>query len=92
MTIVHLILGGLVVTAVWLVLVTASPTRSCVRCKGQRVCRNRLTGRLGGCPRCKATGRHYRLGATLVHRARWALRRAVADEIERRRQRKETGQ
>ena len=57
------------------VVVLASPTRTCPRCKGKRVTRNRLTKRRIGCPRCQGTGRHYRRGAVLLHRLRWSITR-----------------
>ena len=81
----HLILAALAVLAVAVLVVLASPVRTCVRCKGERVARHRLTGRLGPWRRCRGTGRHYRRGAVTVHRARWALRRAVAAELAQRR-------
>ena len=60
----HLILAGLAITAA---AVLVSPTRRCLRGKGQRVTRHRLTNRLMGCPGCRGTGRYYRRGAILVH-------------------------
>ena len=80
--ILHLILAALAVLAFAVLRVLASPTRVCARCHGERVTRNRLTGRRIGCPRCKSTGRHYRRGAILLHRLRWSIRaelRAMAD-------------
>jgi len=71
---VHLILAVLAITAVTVLVLLVSPTRRCRRCKGERVTRHRLTKRLMGCPRCKGTGRHYRRGATLVHRFGWTIR------------------
>jgi len=85
----HLILAALAAVTVWLLVVLASPVRRCVRCKGERVARSRLTRRMGSCRRCQGTGRHYRRGAVLVHRARWAIRNAIADELEQRRQTRE---
>jgi hypothetical protein len=70
----HLILAGLAIVAIAVLVVLVSPTRQCIRCKGERVTRHRLTKRLMGCPRCKGTGRHYRRGATLVHRFAWTIR------------------
>lgn len=69
-------LGGLAV-----VVVLASPTRKCARCKGERVTRNRLTRRLMGCPRCRGTGRHYRRGAILLHRLRWSITAELRDHF-----------
>jgi len=88
----HLILAGLAAVAMTVLVLLASPVRTCVRCKGERVARHRLTGRLGPCRRCRGTGQHYRRGAVLIHRARWALRKAIADEIEQRRQARERSQ
>ncbi len=75
----HLILAVIVVLALTAAVLLASPTRTCARCKGERVTRHRLTKRLIGCPRCKGTGRHYRRGATLVHRYRWTIRPELRD-------------
>lgn len=88
----HLLLAALAVLAVAALVVLASPVRTCVRCKGERVARKRLTGRLGPCRRCRGTGQHYRRGAVLIHRARWALRKAIADELRERRQARERSQ
>jgi hypothetical protein len=88
MLIIHLILGGLLALVGWLLLVLAAPTRRCARCKGERVARSWLTGRMGGCKRCRATGRHFRRGAVLVHRVKWRivaeLRQLAAERAERR--------
>ena len=88
----HLILAALAVLAVAVLVVLASPVRTCVRCKGERVARHRLTGRLGPCRRCRGTGQHYRRGAVLIHRARWTLRKAIADELQQRRQARDRSQ
>jgi hypothetical protein len=81
--IIHAILAGLLVLIAWAVLVLCSPTRRCTRCKGELVARHWLTRRLGGCKRCRGTGRHYRRGAVLVHRLKWLivaeLRQLAAD-------------
>ena len=87
--ILQLILAGIVVLAVAVGVVLASPTRSCVRCKGKRVTRRRVTKRLVGCPRCKGTGRHYRHGAILLHRLRWSITAELRDMADRRRERTE---
>jgi hypothetical protein len=88
MLIIHLILAGLAAFIAWLLLMLAAPTRRCARCKGERVARSWLTGRMGGCKRCRSTGRHYRRGATLVHRLKWLivaeLRELAAGRRERR--------
>ncbi len=75
---------ALVGLAVCVLVVLASPTRACVRCKGERVTRHRLTNRLMGCPRCKSTGRHYRHGAVLLHRLRWSITAELRDMSARR--------
>ena len=61
----HVVIG-LAAAAVWAAFVFVSPTRACGACARYR----------GPCPRCKGTGRRWRLGARLVHRgAVKALRR-----------------
>jgi len=80
--ILHLILAALAALAVAVVVVLASPTRRCTRCKGERVTRNRLTKRLMGCPRCRGTGRHYRRGAIRLHRLRWSITAEIRDNRE----------
>lgn len=67
------------VLAVYLAVVLASPTRRCSRCRGKRVTRHRLTRKFIKCPRCKGTSRHYRRGATVVHRFTWSLIDAICD-------------
>jgi len=89
MLIVHVILGGLLALVGWLLLVLARPTRRCARCKGERVARSWLTGRMGGCKRCRSTGRHYRLGAVLVHRIKWIIVAELRQVAAERRDRKE---
>jgi hypothetical protein len=86
---VHLILAGLAALAVAVALVLVSPTRKCVRCKGERVTRHRLTKRLMGCPRCKGTGRHYRRSAVLLARLRWSITAGLHDMAAEREARKE---
>ena len=86
---VHLILAGLAALAVWVLLVLASPLRKCVRCKGERVTRHRITKRLMGCPRCRGTGQHYRRGAVLVSRLRWSVTAGLRDMAAERQARKE---
>jgi hypothetical protein len=73
LAVVHLILAVLVAFIAWLLLVLVAPTRRCPRCKGERVAVSYLTGRRGGCPRCRAQGRCYRRGATWVHRVKWLV-------------------
>jgi len=87
MLIIHLILAGLLALIAAAVLVLISPTRRCARCKGELVCRSRWTGRLGGCKRCRGTGRHYRHGATLVHKIRWIITRELRELAAERRER-----
>ena len=81
----HILLGLAAFTG-WVLFLLASPVGRCRRCHGERIIRTRLRGRVRKCPRCKGAGRSRRTGAVLVHRARWALRKAVAAEIERRRE------
>jgi len=54
--------------AAWALFLAISPTRRCRRCGGKRIVRTRWRQRIITCPKCKATGRHYRLGAVAVHR------------------------
>jgi hypothetical protein len=86
MHVIDLILAALVFLAVWVAVVLASPERTCVRCKGERISRNRWTNRLIGCPRCKGTGMHYRRGATLLHKLRWSITAELRAMAERRRE------
>jgi hypothetical protein len=51
----------------------ASPVGRCRRCHGKRIIRTRLTHRIRKCPRCRGTGRAFRLGAVLTHRIAWSL-------------------
>jgi len=88
MLIIHAILLVLVAFIAWALVVLVSPTRRCARCKGERVARNRWTGRMGGCKRCRGTGRHYRRGATAVHRVRWIIARELRELAAERRDRK----
>jgi hypothetical protein len=62
------ILLGLGLLAGWALFLAASPTRRCRRCKGKRIVRSRWRQRIIACPKCRTTGRHYRLGAVTVHR------------------------
>jgi hypothetical protein len=57
----------------WVVLLLASPTRRCARCKGTRLSRHWLTRRQIRCPRCRGTGRHSRRGAAVVHGFAWRI-------------------
>lgn len=69
--------GVLVLLAVVIgygLLCLVKPTKRCGKCKGTRMIRKgkgRKTRALP-CPRCRAHGRHYRRGATTVHRWFWA--------------------
>jgi hypothetical protein len=85
----HLILAALALLASQVLLVLASPTRRCFRCKGARVTRSRITKRLMGCPRCKGTGRTYRRGAVLLHRLRWSITAELREMAAERRTRRE---
>jgi hypothetical protein len=87
--ILHLIFAGFILLAGRAGLVFFWPERRCVRCKGTRVSRHRITKRLTGCPRCKGTSRHYRRGAVLVHRLRWSIQAEIRDMAEERRERRQ---
>jgi DnaJ-class molecular chaperone len=63
-----IILLTLAFVLVVLAVLVISPTHTCSRCHGKRVVKRLLSKRYKACPRCKATGRSYRLGATQVHR------------------------
>jgi hypothetical protein len=56
----------LALAAFWVLFVCLSPTRECRSCGRHR----------GPCPRCKGTGRRFRLGARLAGKALLALRKA----------------
>ena len=63
-------------------LLLVSPVRKCSWCKNtRRAKKHRYWGRVGGCRKCKVTGKHYRLGATTVHKVRQLIR----DDIKERR-------
>lgn len=68
-----MILLILAILVVSVAVVLVSPTRVCARCHGERITRHHFTGSIIGCPRCQATGRHYRRGATFVHRVRLSI-------------------
>ena len=65
---IHLILLGFAALAVYVAVVAKWPTGRCRRCKGKRVIKHWFTRKYVACPRCRATGRQYRRGATAVHR------------------------
>jgi hypothetical protein len=52
------VLAILGLAALYALFVLVSPTKACSSCARHR----------GPCPRCKGTGRRFRLGARLVHR------------------------
>lgn len=81
--------GAATAAAVVVLMLLASLTRCHVRCKGTRVTRHRLIKRLMGCSRCKGTGRHYRRGASLLHRFAWITRGELRNIADRRRDQKE---
>jgi hypothetical protein len=58
----------------YVVLALARPTRTCPRCKGERVMITRLRHRIRPCRRCSATGRAPRLLGPLIHRTYWLVR------------------
>jgi Zn finger protein HypA/HybF involved in hydrogenase expression len=66
--------------AAYLLLVAARPTCRCRRCGGKRVVQHWLTRKIIACPRCRATGRQYRPGATAVHRFIAAIRTETKDK------------
>lgn len=55
------------VIVVWALTCLVSPTCRCPRCGGGKAEQGRRGMR--PCPRCKGTGRAYRRGARLVHKA-----------------------
>jgi Zn finger protein HypA/HybF involved in hydrogenase expression len=78
--VIHLILLGFALVAGYLILVASAPTCRCRRCHGKRVVQHWLTRKIIACPRCRATGRQYRPGATAVHRFIAALRTETKDK------------
>src|ERR1039457_4550814 len=77
-TILRLVLLALAAFAVYVLIVLAHPTKKCGRCHGNRVIlpkpgKRGKRGRAKPCTRCKVTGRHYRFGATAIHRFRWSV-------------------
>lgn len=58
-------LAGCVFLVLYALLIAVFPMHRCPRCHGERVIRSR---RIRTCPKCKATGRAMRPGATLLHR------------------------
>jgi hypothetical protein len=59
------VLMVIALAAAWVVFVLAVPMKACGKCAGSR----------GPCPRCKGTGRRFRLGARYVRKALLALRK-----------------
>lgn len=55
------------VAVIWALICLVAPTCRCPRCGGSKVEQGRRGVR--PCPRCKGTGRAYRRGARLVHKA-----------------------
>ena len=74
-TILRLILVAIAALAVYVLIVLAHPTKRCGKCQGQRVIvpAPGKRGRPKPCKRCKVTGRHYRFGATAIHRFKWSV-------------------
>ena len=75
----HLNLGLLVLillalAAGYVLLALATPTRTCPRCRGERVTITRWRHRIRPCRRCSGTGRAPRLLAPLIHRTYWLIR------------------
>ncbi len=61
------LLAAAVAVIAWALACLVSPTCRCPRCGGSRVEQGRRGTR--PCPRCKGTGRAYRRGARIVHKA-----------------------
>jgi hypothetical protein len=74
-TILRLVLLAIAALTVYVLIVLAHPTKRCGKCKGRRVIipAPGKRGRAKPCARCKVTGRHYRFGATAIHRFRWSV-------------------
>jgi hypothetical protein len=78
-TILRLVLLAIAALVIYVLIVLASPTKRCGKCHGNRVTmpKPRKNGKPRGkpkpCQRCKVTGRHYRLGATAIHRTKWSI-------------------
>jgi hypothetical protein len=73
----------LALAAGWLLLCMFKPARPCRKCSalGHR--------KRKACPRCKGTGRQFRLGAPFAHRLKLMTFAAVRDRIEHARERRE---
>lgn len=56
-----------VAAAVYALVCLVRPHHTCWRCHGERISRNRVTGRPGQCRACKGMGIKPRPGASLVH-------------------------
>jgi hypothetical protein len=73
LTVAH-VLVGLAAFAAWVLFVLVRPHRRCTWCKGtRRSQRHRWWGKTGACRKCKARGRHKRIGAVTVHRFVWSV-------------------
>ena len=69
-----LVLAVLAAATGYVLLALARPTRTCPRCKGERVTLTRLRRRIRPCRRCSGTGRAPRLLGPLIHRTYWTIR------------------
>ena len=81
----HILTAAAILTG-YALFVLVRPLGKCRKCHGTRVTRRGRQAR--GCPRCKATGRRRRPGATLIHRLAWSV--VLGPIMRRRRERKET--
>lgn len=69
------VLAVLALAVAWVVFVYVRPTKACRKCAGKR----------GPCPKCRGTGRRFRVGASMVRRALLALRKEWQEWKERER-------
>lgn len=74
------ILIALLIVAVYVAFVLARPDKACGKCGGwgQKTRRRRNKA----CPKCMGTGRHFRIGAPLVHRGKSMVIRYVRERTE----------
>lgn len=69
----HILLAAVLLTG-RAVFILARPIRRCSWCRGTlRAKRHRWWGKVSGCRRCRARGRHARLGAAMVHGFFWTV-------------------
>ena len=70
----------LLILAGYLAFALVKPDKACRRCGGW--CQKAKRRRNKACPRCKGTGRHFRLGAPLVHRGKSMAIRYARERME----------